>query len=257
MMTSSSLPRIGFTCAYTPVALIHAAGFTPYRILPMTEALDQAGTHLHDNLCPHVKKILDRAVEGDMLELGGAVIMESCDTMRRLADAWRSVRPEDRLVTVDLPMAQTESAILYFARELEKLGRILSSAYPCWFSRVTVRYARSDNNPYSNAVLVGDTLYLAGSIGLDPETGRPPESVEKEVRIVMDGMKRRLEMVGMTMDDVVSVQVFCPDLSLYQQFNDAYRTYFEEGQFPARAFIGSGPLLAEGHFEVMATAVKR
>jgi enamine deaminase RidA (YjgF/YER057c/UK114 family) len=116
---------------------------------------------------------------------------------------------------------------------------------------------RSDNNPYSNAVLVGDTLYLAGAIGTDPETGRPPESVEEEVRIIMDGMKSRLEMVEMTMDDVVTVQVFCPDLSLYQQFNDIYRTYFKEGQFPARAFIGSGPLLVDGRFEVMATAVKR
>ena len=105
---------------------------------------------------------------------------------------------------------------------------------------------RSDNRPYSHAVLAGDTLYLSGSIGIDPETGRPPDSIEKEVRIVMDGMKQRLEMVGMTMDDVVSVQVFCPDLSLYQQFNDVYRTYFKVERFPARAFLGSGPLLAEG-----------
>lgn len=116
---------------------------------------------------------------------------------------------------------------------------------------------RTDKNPYSNAVLAGDTFYLAGSIGLDPKTGKPPESVEQEVRNVMDGMKQRLEMVGMTMDDVVWVQVFCPDLSLYGKFNDVYRTYFKEDRFPARAFVGSGPLLAGGHFEVMATAIKR
>lgn len=115
---------------------------------------------------------------------------------------------------------------------------------------------RSDSNPYSNAVLVGETLYLAGDIGLEPETGRPPASIEKEVHLVMDSVKRRLEMVGMTMDDVVSVQVFCPDLALYDQFNAVYRTYFKEDRFPARAFIGSGPLLSGGHFEVMATAVK-
>lgn len=116
---------------------------------------------------------------------------------------------------------------------------------------------RTDKNPYSNAVLVGETLYLAGDIGLDPSTGRAPSSIETEVRIVMDRMKQRLEMVGMTMDDVVAVQVFCPDLSLYDPFNAVYRTYFKEGRFPARAFIGSGPLLAGGHFELVATAVKR
>ncbi len=115
---------------------------------------------------------------------------------------------------------------------------------------------RSDKNPYSNAVLAGDTFYLAGSIGLDPKTGKPPESVEQEVRNVMDGMKQRLEMVGMTMDDVVWVQILCPDLSLYDKFNAVYRTYFKEDRLPARAFVGSGTLLAGGHFEVMATAVK-
>ena len=115
---------------------------------------------------------------------------------------------------------------------------------------------RKDKNPYSNAVMAGDTLFLAGAIGIDPATGRPPDSIEKEVGIVMDGMKKRLEMVGMSMDDVVAVQVFCPDLSLYDKFNSVYRTYFKEGQFPARAFLGSGPLLNGGHFEVMATAMK-
>ena len=116
--------------------------------------------------------------------------------------------------------------------------------------------ARTDDRPYSNAVLVGDTLYLSGAIGLDPKTGKPPADVKEEVKIVMDSMKRRLEMVGMTMDDLVTVQVFCPNLELYDEFNAVYRTYFKE-HFPARGFIGSGPLLADGNFEVMGVAVKR
>ena len=115
---------------------------------------------------------------------------------------------------------------------------------------------RSDELPYSNAVLAGGTLYLAGSIGIDPETGRPPDDVKEEIRIILDGMKRRLEMAGMTMDDLVTVQVFCPDLSLYDEFNAVYRTYFKDN-FPARAFIGSGPLLRGGRFEVTGTAIKR
>ena len=115
---------------------------------------------------------------------------------------------------------------------------------------------RTDNNPYSNAVLVGDTLYLAGDIGIDPETGAPPPQIEDEVRIVMESMKTRLEMVGMSMDDLVMVEVYCPDLSLYGQFNDVYRTYFTD-HFPARAFLGSGPLLLGGHFEVTGVAVRQ
>jgi len=115
---------------------------------------------------------------------------------------------------------------------------------------------RTDDNPYSNAVLVGDTLYLAGDIGIDPATGAPPPRIEDEVRLVMDGMKARLEMAGMSMDDLVMVEVHCTDLSLYGRFNAVYRTYFTD-HFPSRAFLGAGSLLLGGHFEVTGVAVRR
>jgi len=116
--------------------------------------------------------------------------------------------------------------------------------------------ARKDQLPYSDAVLVGDTLYLAGRIGIDPQTGKAPENVEKEIRFLLDGIKTTLAAADLTMDNLVSVQVFCPDLSLYDKFNEIYRTYFTK-DFPARAFIGSGPLLRGGHFEMQAIAVRR
>ncbi|HEV2806207.1 MAG TPA: Rid family hydrolase [Chthoniobacterales bacterium] len=115
---------------------------------------------------------------------------------------------------------------------------------------------RKDQLPYSDAVLSGNTLYLAGRIGIDPETGKPPAEVEKEIRFLLDGMKTTLAAADLTMDDLVSVQVFCPDLSLYDKFNDIYRTYFTK-DFPARAFIGSGPLLRGGHFEMQGVAARR
>lgn len=114
---------------------------------------------------------------------------------------------------------------------------------------------RTDTLPYSNAVLVGDTLYLAGSIGVDPKTGRPPDDIEAEIRLVFDGMNNVLSAAGMTVNDVVTVTVYCPDLTLYDKFNSVYRTYFAK-DFPARAFIGSGPLLRGGHFEVQAIAAR-
>jgi len=115
---------------------------------------------------------------------------------------------------------------------------------------------RAVEAPFSDAVLVGDTLYLAGRIGIDPKTGKPPEKLEDEIRLVLDGMKATLAAAGMTMDALVFVQVFCPDLSLYDEFNAVYRTYFG-ANFPARAFIGSGALLRGGHFEVQGIAVRR
>jgi len=110
--------------------------------------------------------------------------------------------------------------------------------------------------PFSDAVLAGDTLYLAGTIGLDPKTGLPPADPKQEARLALEDMKATLAEAGMTMDDLVSVQVFCADLDLYDDFNQVYRTYFKE-EYPARAFIGSGPLLRGGRFEVQGIAVKR
>jgi 2-iminobutanoate/2-iminopropanoate deaminase len=115
---------------------------------------------------------------------------------------------------------------------------------------------RSVQAPFSDGVLVGDTLYLAGRIGLDPKTNFPPADVEQEARLALDGLQAVLKEAGMTMDDLVTVTVYCPDVSLFSKFNGVYRTYFKK-DFPARAFIGSGPLLFGGHFEVQAIAVKQ
>jgi 2-iminobutanoate/2-iminopropanoate deaminase len=115
---------------------------------------------------------------------------------------------------------------------------------------------RAVQAPFSDAVLSGDTLYLAGKLGLDPQTGKAPESVEEEIKNVLDGVKATLAEAGMSMDDLVSVQIFCPDLTLYDKFNAVYRGYFGK-DLPARAFVGSGPLLRGGRFEVQGIAVKR
>lgn len=109
--------------------------------------------------------------------------------------------------------------------------------------------------PFSDGVLVGDTLYLAGRLGVDKD-GRIPDDMDKEIRNLLDGMKAVLGEAGMTMDDLVQVTVYCPDLTLYDKFNAAYRSYFSK-EFPSRAFVGSGPLLRGAHFEIQSIAVKK
>ena len=110
--------------------------------------------------------------------------------------------------------------------------------------------------PFNEAVIVGDTMYVAGHIGLDPKTGKPPAEVDQEIKLLLDGFKATIEKGGMTMDDLVMVTVHCPDVSLYNKFNAVYVKYFK-GDLPARAFLGSGPLLFGAHFEMLGTAVKR
>ncbi len=109
--------------------------------------------------------------------------------------------------------------------------------------------------PFSDAVLVGDTLYLSGNGGLDVSTMSAPEDPKDEARLMMENFKETLALADMTLDDLVSVTIYSPDLSLYSDFNEVYRSYFE-GDLPARAFIGSGPLLFGMRFEMQAIAVR-
>src|SRR5215471_4169063 len=64
---------------------------------------------------------------------------------------------------------------------------------------------RPSTLPFSDGVLVGDTLYLAGRIGIDPVTGRAPADVQAELKLLFDGVEAVLAEAGMVMDDLVSV----------------------------------------------------
>jgi enamine deaminase RidA (YjgF/YER057c/UK114 family) len=109
--------------------------------------------------------------------------------------------------------------------------------------------------PISSGVVAGDTLYISGTTVSPPRlaAGLTPE---QEARELMDEVKKVVEQAGMTMDDVVSIQVFCTDLSLYETFNAAYATYFHDN-YPSRAFVGVSKLLFGARFEVNGIAVKK
>jgi 2-iminobutanoate/2-iminopropanoate deaminase len=109
--------------------------------------------------------------------------------------------------------------------------------------------------PFSNAVMVDGTFYVAGHLGLDPATGKAGSDAETEARLVMDAVKQTLEKGGLTMEDLVSVTVYCTDLDLYDKFNTVYRGYFHE-HYPARAFIGVAKLVRGAHFEIAGVAIK-
>ncbi|WP_216839073.1 RidA family protein [Caulobacter sp. S45] len=155
------------------------------------------------------------------------------------------MRPLEIAVLVSLACASSASAEQasnrHFAMEARPLpaGAVNATGVPA----------------FSAAVMAGDTLYISGSTDIDPATGKPPVDPKVGAKLILDGMKRTVERAGMTMDDLVWVQVFASDLSNYATFNEVYRTYFK-GPLPARAFLGAGSLLANSHYEVMGVAVK-
>jgi len=107
----------------------------------------------------------------------------------------------------------------------------------------------AEGSAFSGAVLVGNTLYLSGVLGRG-------DSGEAAARGALDSIRNTLQQANMTMDDLVTVQVFAADLADYAAFNTVYRTYFTR-EFPARAFLGAGSLLANARFEVVGIAVRR
>jgi 2-iminobutanoate/2-iminopropanoate deaminase len=109
--------------------------------------------------------------------------------------------------------------------------------------------------PFSSAVRVGDTLYIAGTTA-DIDQIAKGLSIEEEAKEVMELIKQNVEKAGLTMDDIVSAQVFCTDLANYQAFNSVYSKYFHDN-FPARTFVGVNNLLFGAKFEVNAVAVAR
>jgi 2-iminobutanoate/2-iminopropanoate deaminase len=116
------------------------------------------------------------------------------------------------------------------------------------------KLAQERHLPFSSGVLVGKTLYIAGTTGVDPST-KAPVTAQEEARLVMNSVKQTVEQAGLTMDDIVSLQVFCTDLANYDAFNNVYKTYFH-GDYPARAFVGVPKLLFGARYEVMGIAVR-
>jgi len=121
---------------------------------------------------------------------------------------------------------------------------------------VLPRPAEFKGVPFSDGVLVGDVLYVGGHVGIDPKSGKAGITAEEDAKFAMDGVEQTLEAAGMTMDDLVSVQIFCTSAVDYVIFNSVYRKYFH-GDYPARTFVQAGRILGESRFEVQGIAVRR
>jgi len=110
--------------------------------------------------------------------------------------------------------------------------------------------------PYSQAILVGNTLYLAGQIAIDPATNQVrPGTIEEETKLVLDNLKAVVEAAGMTMANIVSTTVFMADLNEFPRMNAVYATYFPTNP-PARATVQVARLPPDVKVEIAAIAVR-
>lgn len=112
----------------------------------------------------------------------------------------------------------------------------------------------SPARPFSDAILISDTLYLSGKLGVDAK-GEIPASFEDEARNALKAQGDVLKAAGFTYADVVKVTVFVTDLKNFNDWNKVYSEFFKTDQ-PARSTVQVAALVRGGHVEVEMIAAK-
>ena len=113
--------------------------------------------------------------------------------------------------------------------------------------------------PYSQAIKVGNMLFIAGICGEKPvswELAGDGTDIKAETTQVMENLKAILEEAGGTLEDLVQVQLFVKDPAIMAEFNPIYRSYLKEGALPTRiAAVVTGFIGTKANFELNAIAV--
>ena len=110
--------------------------------------------------------------------------------------------------------------------------------------------------PYSQGILAGNTLYIAGQIAIDPETGKmDTASIESEIRRVLKNAGEVLNAAGMKFENVVKSTIYTTDLKNFKTINSVYGEYFKENP-PARETVQVPVLPGKAHVEISMIAVK-
>ena len=139
--------------------------------------------------------------------------------------------------------------ILLAAAILMAAGRPLTSA-----KRAINPAGTIEGLPFSNGILVGNTLYVAGQEGLDNGKLRPG-GIGPQTQAALENIKTIVESAGLRMTDVVSVNVYLADIAEFGEMNKVYKTFFPEPR-PARATVQVAALVGNARIEITAIAVK-
>lgn len=108
--------------------------------------------------------------------------------------------------------------------------------------------------PFSNGILVGDTLYVAGMQGTNA-SGKLEPGIEAQTRAALEAIRRVVQGAGMTMGDVVAVNVYITDLGEFSKMNAVYKTFFPNPK-PTRTTVQAAGLAHGARIEISAIAVK-
>ena len=103
--------------------------------------------------------------------------------------------------------------------------------------------------PFSDAVRVGDVLYLSGQLGLGAD-GKLPDGIEAQTKQALDNIGAILKRAGLGYQDVFHCTAMLSDMANWPAMNTVYVTYFPEGKRPARSAFGANGLALGGLVEL-------
>ena len=122
--------------------------------------------------------------------------------------------------------------------------------------KINTENAPAAIGPYSQAITSGDTIYLSGQLGLNPQTGKLAEGgIGAETKQALENIKAVLTAAGSGLASVVKAEVYLADMNEFAKMNEVYAMYFSE-PFPARVTVAVKALPKEGRVEISVIAVK-
>jgi 2-iminobutanoate/2-iminopropanoate deaminase len=140
------------------------------------------------------------------------------------------------------------------------LGLILTTI-PAWHrssaqERKAINLAPARGLPFSDGVIAGNTLYIAGQEGTDESNKLVAGGIGPETKAALDNIEKVLKAAGFELKDVVSVTVYLADIHDFPEMNKIYKTVLPDPK-PARATIQAAALVNDARIEIAAIAVKQ
>lgn len=123
------------------------------------------------------------------------------------------------------------------------------------FKQISTDKAPAAIGPYSQALDLGNMVFVSGQIPVDPATGKMPERVEEQAVQALTNLKNVLAAAGVGMENVVKTVVFLADLADFAVVNGIYESFFK-APFPARSCVQVAAIPKGAKLEIECIAVK-
>lgn len=116
-----------------------------------------------------------------------------------------------------------------------------------------VNGAPAPRAPYSTYTRVGNLIFVAGQVAVDPQTQDTPRRFAGQLHLIMKNLKTILESAGSSLENILKTTVFLKNLKNYTEYNRIYQDYFKNG-FPARSTVVAGMVHEDFLIEIEAIA---